>query len=193
MGGRALIRRNAGTRRRGIREGLQDDPPHRVRRTRQLARPVRRALGVGRLQLRSRACPHSRRVRGPDRHAHKEIKRLCKQKAAAATAQQPQFQEAIERRVDRLVADGELEREELADLKAAYGKEMAAIRAAKASAAQLVLQEDDAAIQKLRSDHKRIFNARVATLKGKRDNQLVDLEVKLDAGKAAIERMPISG
>ena len=70
---------------------------------------------------------------------------------------------------------------------------MAAIRAAKASAAQLVLQEDDAAIQKLRSDHKRIFNARVATLKGKRDNQLVDLEVKLDAGKAAIERMPISG
>lgn len=124
---------------------------------------------------------------------HKEIRRLRKQKAAAATAQQPQFQEAIERRVDRLVADGELEREELADLKAAYGKEKATIRAAKASAAQLVLQDDDVAIQKLRSDHKRIYNARVATLQGKRDNQLGDLEGKLDAGRAAIERMPVTG
>ncbi|MEZ5077101.1 MAG: hypothetical protein R2725_06650 [Solirubrobacterales bacterium] len=124
---------------------------------------------------------------------HKEIKRLRKQKAAAATAQQPQFQEAIERRVDRLVADGELEREELADLKAAYGKEKTAIRAAKASAAQLVLKDDDAAIQKLRNDHTRIYNARVATIQGKRDNQLVDLDGKLDAGKAAIERMPVSG
>lgn len=124
---------------------------------------------------------------------HKEIRRLRKQKAAAATAQQPQFQEAIERRVDRLVADGELEREELADLKAAYGKEKAAIRAAKASAAQLVLKDDDAAIQKLRNDHKRIYNARVATLEGKRNNQLVDLDGKLDAGRAAIERMPVTG
>lgn len=124
---------------------------------------------------------------------HKEIKRLRKQKAAAATAQQPQFQDAIERRVDRLVADGELEREELADLKAGYGKEKAAIRAAKASAAQLVLKGDDAAIQKLRNDHKRIYNARVATLQGKRDNQLVDLDGTLDAGRAAIERMPVTG
>ncbi|MGD9737659.1 MAG: hypothetical protein AB7V58_18905 [Solirubrobacterales bacterium] len=124
---------------------------------------------------------------------HKEIKRLRKQKAAAATSQQPQFQEAIERRVDRLVADGELEREELADLKAGYGKEKAAVRAAKASAAQLVLKDDDAAIQKLRNDQKRIYNARVATLQGKRDNQLVDLDGKLDAGRAAIERMPVSG
>lgn len=124
---------------------------------------------------------------------HKEIKRLRKQKAAAATAQQPQFQEAIERRVDRLVADGELERKELTDLKVAYGKEKAAIRAAKASAAQLVLQNDDVAIQKLRSDHQRIYSARVATLQGKRDNQLGDLEGKLDAGRSAIERMPVSG
>ncbi len=124
---------------------------------------------------------------------HKEIKRLRKQKAAAATAQQPQFQEAIERRVDRLVADGELEREELADLKAGYGKEKAAIRAAKASAAQLVLKDDDAAIQKLRNDHKRIYTARIATLQGKRDNQIVDLDGKLDAGRAAIERMPVTG
>ncbi|MGE0065725.1 MAG: hypothetical protein AB7T48_00055 [Solirubrobacterales bacterium] len=123
---------------------------------------------------------------------HKEIKRLRKQKGAAATAQQPQFQEAIERRVDRRVADGELEREELADLKAAYGKEKAAIRAAKASAAQLVLRDDAAAIQKLRNDHKRIYNARVATLQGKRDNQLGDLEGKLGAGRSAIERMPVN-
>ncbi|MGE0857069.1 MAG: hypothetical protein AB7L18_13350 [Hyphomicrobiaceae bacterium] len=124
---------------------------------------------------------------------HKEIKRLRKQKAGATTNQQPLFQEAIERRVDRLVADGELEREELADLKAAYGKEKAAIRAAKASAAQLVLKDDDVAIQKLRNDHQRIFRARVATFQSKRDNQLVDLDGKLDAGKAAIERMPVSG
>ena len=124
---------------------------------------------------------------------HKEIKRLRKQKAGATTNQQPLFQEAIERRVDRLVADSELEREELADLKAAYGKEKTAIRAAKASATQLVLQDDRAAIQRLRNDHNRIYGARVATLQAKRDNQLVDLEGKLDAGRAAIERRPVSG
>ncbi|HEX3239677.1 MAG TPA: hypothetical protein VHR18_06030 [Solirubrobacterales bacterium] len=123
----------------------------------------------------------------------KEVKKLRKQKANANGAvAKAQIQEAIERRVKRIVSDGELEKEELADLKAGYGKEKAAIRAAKASATQLVQQDDDKAIETLRNDHNRIYNAKVRTLQSKRVNQVGELEGKLDAGRAAIERMPLA-
>jgi len=121
----------------------------------------------------------------------KEIKRLRNQKAnASGVTQKALIEEAIERRVDRISGDRKLEQEEVVDLKAGYRKEKAAIRAAKASATQLVQQDDDAAIERLRSDHNRILNARIRTLQSKRANQLGDLEGKLDAGRAAIERMP---
>lgn len=124
----------------------------------------------------------------------KELKKLRKQKANAKGAvAKAQIQEAIERRVKRVAGDGELEAEELADLKAGYRKEKEVIRAAKASATQLVQQDDDAAIARLRNDHNRIYNARVRTLQSKRANQVGELEGKLDAGRAAIERMPAAG
>ncbi len=123
----------------------------------------------------------------------KEIKRLRKQKANAnGVAQKTQIQEAIDRRVTRIADDGELEKEEITDLKAGYRKEKGVIRAAKASATQLVQQDDDGAIERLRNDHNRIYNAMVRTLQSKRANQLGDLEAKLDAGRAAIERMPVA-
>ncbi|HST68913.1 MAG TPA: hypothetical protein VLI94_04565 [Solirubrobacterales bacterium] len=124
----------------------------------------------------------------------KEIKKLRNQKANAKSAtEKTLIEEAIERRTLRIAADRKLEREEIADLKAGYRKEKETIRAAKASATQVVQQDDDAAIERLRNDHNRIYNARVRTLQSKRANQLSDLEGKLNAGRAAIERMPVTG
>jgi hypothetical protein len=121
----------------------------------------------------------------------KEIKRLRNQKAnAKSLGEKALIEEAIERRIDRIAGDRKLEQEEVTDLKTGYRKEKETIRAAKASATQLVQQDDDAAIERLRNDHNRIYNARVRTLQSKRANQLSDLEGKLDAGRAAIERMP---
>lgn len=123
----------------------------------------------------------------------KEIKKLRNQKANAKTEVQKTLdQEAIDRRVARITADRELEQEEIVDLKAGYRKEKETIRAAKASATQLVQQDDDTAVERLRNDHNRIYNARVRALQSKRANQLGDLEVKLDAGRTAIERIPVS-
>jgi uncharacterized small protein (DUF1192 family) len=124
----------------------------------------------------------------------KEIKRLRKEKAKASSlGQKALIEEAIKRRIDRIAADRELEQEEVTDLKAGYRKEKEAIRAAKASATQVVQRDDDAAIERLRNDHNRIYNARVHTLQSKRANQLSDLEGKLDAGRVAIEKIPVTG
>jgi hypothetical protein len=121
----------------------------------------------------------------------KEIKKLRNQKANAKTETQKTLdQEAIERRSDRIAGDRKLEQEEITDLKTGYRKEKETIRAAKASATQLVQQDDDTAVERLRNDHNRIYNARVRTLQSKRANQLGDLEAKLDAGRAAIEKIP---
>lgn len=121
----------------------------------------------------------------------KEIKKLREQKAnAKSLGEKALIEEAIERRMARITADRKLEQEEIIDLKAGYRKEKETIRAAKASATQLVQQDDDAAIERLRNDHNRIYNARVRSLQSKRANQLSDLEGKLNAGRSAIERMP---
>ena len=77
-------------------------------------------------------------------------------------------------------------------LRAGYSREKAAIRSAKASASKSVQQSDQEAIVTLRNRTKRIFNARVRTLQARHVNQLGDLENKLNAGRAAITRMPES-
>jgi hypothetical protein len=124
----------------------------------------------------------------------KEIKKLRNQKAnAKSLGEKALIEEAIERRMARITADRKLEREEIADLKAGYRKEKETIRAAKASATQVVQRNDDAAIERLRNDHNRIYNARVRTLQSRRANQLSDLQEKVDAGRSAIERMPVIG
>lgn len=124
----------------------------------------------------------------------KEIKRLRNQKAnAKSLSEKTLIEEAIERRIDRIAGDRKLEREEIADLKAGYRKEKETIRAAKASATQVVQQDDNTAIARLRDNNNRIYNARVRTLQNKRANQLGDLEGKLNAGRSAIERMPVTG
>jgi hypothetical protein len=124
----------------------------------------------------------------------KEIKRLRNQKAnAKSVTEKTLIEEAIERRVVRIAGDRKLEQEEITDLKAGYRKEKETIRAAKASATQVVQQDDEAAIERLRNDHNRIYNARIRTLQSKRANQLSDLEGKLEAGRAAIERIPVTG
>lgn len=123
----------------------------------------------------------------------KQIRRLRKQKAnAAGVLRKTEIQEAIDRRVKRGNDDRKVEQEELADLKAGYSREKAAIRSAKASATRSVQQNDDEAIVTLRNRSKRIYNARVRTLQSRRVNQLGDLDNKLDSGRAAIARMPVS-
>jgi len=123
----------------------------------------------------------------------KQVRRLRKQKAnAEGVLRKTEIEEAIERRVKRAADDRKVEGEELADLKAGYRREKAAIRSAKASATRSVQQNDDEAIETLRSRSKRIYNARVRTLQSRRINQLGDLDAKLNTGRAAIARMPVS-
>ena len=124
----------------------------------------------------------------------KQIRRLRDQKAnAGSVVRKEQIEEAIERRVKRVADDRRVQQEEVADLKAGYRREKDAIRSAKASATRVVQQDDDEAIETLRSQGKRIYNTRVRTLQSRRANQLRDLENKLNAGRAAIARMPVSG
>jgi hypothetical protein len=123
----------------------------------------------------------------------KQIQRLRKQKAnAEGIVSKEVIQEAIERRVKRGAEDRELQQEEISDLKAGYRREKTAIRSAKASATRVVQQDDDEAIETLRNRGKQIYNTRVRTLQSRRANQLGDLERKLNAGRAAIARMPVS-
>jgi len=123
----------------------------------------------------------------------KQIRRLRDQKAKAESLlRKEQIQEAIERRVERGSEDRKLQQEEIADLKAGYRREKDSIRSAKASATRVVQQDDDEAIDTLRNRGKRIYDTRVRTLQSRRVNQLGDLENKLNAGRAAIARMPAS-
>jgi hypothetical protein len=124
----------------------------------------------------------------------KQIRRLRDQKAnAGSVVRKEQIEEAIERRVKRVADDRRVQQEEVADLKAGYRREKEAIRSAKASATRVVQQDDDEAIETLHSQGKRIYNTRVRTLQSRRANQLGDLENKLNVGRAAIARMPVSG
>lgn len=123
----------------------------------------------------------------------KQIRRLRDQKAKAESVVRKEvIQEAIERRIKRGSDDRKLQQEEIADLKAGYRSEKNAIRSAKASATRSVQQSDDEAIETLRNRGKQIYNTRVRTLQSRRANQLRDLENKLNAGRAAISRMPAS-
>ncbi len=123
----------------------------------------------------------------------KQIRRLRDQKAnAESLLRKEQIQEAIERRVKRGAEDRKVEREELAALRDGYRREKAAIRSAKASATRTVVQNDNEAIETLRNRSKQIYNNKVRTLQNRRANQLRDLESKLNAGRAAIARMPVS-
>jgi hypothetical protein len=123
----------------------------------------------------------------------KQIRRLRDQKAKAESLLRKEvIQEAIERRIKRGSEDRKLQQEEIADLKAGYRREKNSIRSAKASATRSVQQSDDEAIETLRNRGKQIYNTRVRTLQSRRANQLRDLENKLNAGRAAISRMPAS-
>jgi hypothetical protein len=124
---------------------------------------------------------------------HKEISRLRKQKAnAAGIVRKAEIQGAIERLVKLGADDRKVQQEELADLKAGYRREKDAIRSAKASATQSVQQNDNEAIETLRNRSKQIYNTKIRTLQSRRVNQLHDLENKLNNGRAAIARMPVS-
>ncbi|HYJ21642.1 MAG TPA: hypothetical protein VEW07_06440 [Solirubrobacterales bacterium] len=121
----------------------------------------------------------------------KQLRRLREQKAnAAGIVRKAEIQEAIERQVKLGAEDRKVQQEELADLKAGYRREKDAIRSAKASATQVVQQNDDEAIETLRNRGNQIYNTRVRTLQSRRANQLRDLETKLNNGRAAITRMP---
>ncbi len=123
----------------------------------------------------------------------KQIKRLRDQKAnAESILRKEQIQEAIERRIKRGSDDRKVLQEELSDLRTGYSREKASIRSAKASATQSVQQNDQEAIETLRNRSKQIYNTRVRTLQSRRVNQLDDLQNKLNAGRAAIARMPVS-
>jgi hypothetical protein len=121
----------------------------------------------------------------------RQVSRLRKQKAEAKSAVvKATIQEGIDRRTKRGAENRKLQQEEIADLKAGYGREKAAIRAGKQSATQSLQQNDAEAVVTLRNRGKRIYNATVRTLQARRVNQLNDLERKLNAGRAAITRIP---
>jgi hypothetical protein len=121
----------------------------------------------------------------------RQAKRLRKQKAEAKSAVvKATIQEGIDRRTKRASENRKLQQEEIADLKAGYAREKAAIRAGKKSATLSLQQNDAEAIVTLRNRGQRIYNATVRTLQARRVNQLNDLERKLNAGRAAIARIP---
>lgn len=121
----------------------------------------------------------------------KQVTRLRKQKAEAeGSLRKATIQEAIDRRTKRAGENRKLQQEEVADLNAGYSREKAAIREGKKSATQSLQQNDAEAIVTLQNRSKRIYNAEVRTLQSRRVNQLNDLERKLNAGRAAIARIP---
>jgi hypothetical protein len=121
----------------------------------------------------------------------RQVIRLRKQKANANSAiVKVTIQEAIDRRTKRGSENRKLQQEEIADLKAGYAREKAAIRDGKQSATKSLQQNDAEAIVTLRARGKQIYNTTVRTLQARRVNQLNDLERKLNAGRAAITRMP---
>jgi hypothetical protein len=121
----------------------------------------------------------------------KQVSRLRKQKANAEGAlRKTTIQQAIDRRTKRASENRKLQQEEVADLKAGYRREKAAIRSGKKSATQSLQQNDAEAIVTLRNRNKQIYNSAVRTLQNRRVNQLHDLESKLNVGRASIARMP---
>jgi hypothetical protein len=121
----------------------------------------------------------------------RQVSRLRKQKANAESAVvKATIQEAIDRRTKRGSENRKLQQEEIADLKAGYRREKAAIRGGKQSATRSLQQNDSEAIVTLRNRGKRIYNTTVRTLQARRVDQLNDLESKLNAGRAAITRIP---
>ncbi|HEY2715001.1 MAG TPA: hypothetical protein VGI73_02145 [Solirubrobacterales bacterium] len=121
----------------------------------------------------------------------RQVTGLRKQKAEAESPlRKATIQEAIDRRTKRGSENRKLLQEEVADLKAGYGREKAAIREGKRSATQSLQQNDAEAILTLRNRGQRIYNSTVRTLQARRVNQLNDLERKLNAGRAAIARIP---
>lgn len=124
----------------------------------------------------------------------KQVSRLRKQKAnAEGVVRKAMIQNAIDRRISRAGENRKFEQEEIADLKAGYRREKAAIRGGKQSATRSVQQDDAEAIVTLRNRAKRIYDSSVRTLQSRRVDQLHDLESKLGAGRAAIARMPAKG
>lgn len=124
---------------------------------------------------------------------NKQIRNLRKQKANTQDLlRKVQIQEATERRIERGAENRKTEQKELSHLRAGYRREKAEIRGAKATATLTVQQNDDEAIETLRTRSKRIYNTKVRTLQNRRVNQLNDLQNKLNAGRAAIARMPVS-
>ncbi len=121
----------------------------------------------------------------------KQVSRLRKQKANAAGAiRKATIQKAIDRRTKLAAENRKLEQEEVADVKAGYRREKAAIRNGKQSATRSVQQNDAEAIVTLRNRSKQIYNSSVRALQSRRVDQLNDLESKLNAGRDAIARMP---
>jgi len=121
----------------------------------------------------------------------RQVTHLRKQKAEAKGADvKATIQEAIDRRTKRGSENRKLQQEEITDLNSGYSREKAAIREGKRSATQSLQQNDAEAIVTLRNRGKRIYNSTVRTLQARRVNQLNDLERKLNAGRAAIARIP---
>jgi hypothetical protein len=128
---------------------------------------------------------------GRNAELRRQVTRLRKQKAAAEGAlRKSAIQEGIDRRTQRIGENRRLQQEEIADLKTGYSREKAAIREGKKSATQSLQQNDAEAIVTLRNRGQRIYNSTVRTLQARRVNQLNDLERKLNAGRAAIARIP---
>lgn len=131
---------------------------------------------------------------GRNAELRRQISRLRKRGAEAeGQLRKAAIREAIDRRTRHLGENRKLAQEETTDLKAGYAREKAAIREGKRSATLSLQQNDAEAIATLRKRGKRIYNSSLRTLQSRRVNQLNDLERKLNAGRAAIKRIPAAG
>lgn len=108
-------------------------------------------------------------------------------------ARKDQIQDQISSLIDLVAAAKKEENEDRASLAATYQREKQELRDAKANAIAAARNEGQEAIEALRNRTQRRYDNKVRNLQAKRERQLVDLETKLNNGRAAIALMPVVG
>lgn len=89
------------------------------------------------------------------------------------------------------VEDSKKQRAKALDkLEQRYREQRVAIEAARQKEAEVVREARQQSIERLNRQRNRTYNAKVASSRTRRENQITDLEAKLAAGRLAISLMP---
>jgi hypothetical protein len=124
----------------------------------------------------------------------KQIQRLRVQKAKVKSLEKKaNVQKVISGLISQVADEKKREIDDLSDAKARYADEQAKIRQAKAVDTAEIRETSQNAIDNLRNRSNRAYNNKLATLQLRRTNQLLDLEAKLNEGRAFIATMPVVG